>query len=296
MSYDFVKQRNKFFVISSLLIGIGLIILEIFGLNLGVDFEGGTRVEILIEESFSTTELGKLLNDKGFTPREIGIAGNNKEIAALVFIGTLTTQEINQIETIVEESYGEITVIVSTVSPEIARELAKQAIFAVMLASIGIVIYVTVRFEYKFAIAAIIALAHDVLFVIAMFSLLRLELDLTFIAAILTVVGYSINDTIIIFDRLRENVNVLKINNQMDLAKAVNQSIISTLPRSINTSLTVLFAAVALYLFGGEAIRNFSFTLIMGLLVGAYSSIFIAAQTYFIWKSKDMKKKPRQLV
>lgn len=157
-----------------------------------------------------------------------------------------------------------------------------------MLATVGVAIYVTLRFEYKFAIAAIIALIHDVLVVIAIFSLLRLQVDLTFIAAILTIIGYSINDTIVIFDRLRENLRVCKIKEKKGLAEVVNQSIISTLPRSINTSLTVLFAAAALYLFGGEAIRNFSFALLIGLLVGAYSSIFIAAQVWFIWKSRSL--------
>ncbi|WP_234410557.1 protein translocase subunit SecF [Caldalkalibacillus mannanilyticus] len=173
----------------------------------------------------------------------------------------------------------------------VARELARDAVIAILIASIGVIIYVAFRFEFRYGIAAIIALFHDALFVIAVFSLLRVEVDLTFIAAILTIVGYSINDTIVIFDRIRENMKFAKVKTFEDLSAVVNRSIVETLARSINTSLTVIVAAVALFFLGGEGIRNFSFALMIGLFVGAYSSIFIAAQVWLVLKGRELKKK-----
>lgn len=291
---DFVKHRRKYFAISAILIGLGMLILLFLGLKLGVDFEGGTRLEIMHDErSFTEAEITQILTEMGHVPGEVRLAGNNNEIAATLFVGTKTPDEVTAIRGEFESKYGQehVTISESTVSPTIARELAEKAVYAVILASIGIVIYVTIRFEYRFAIAAVIALFHDALFIIALFSILRLEVDLTFIAAVLTIVGYSINDTIVIFDRIRENLKFAKVKNTDDLSDIVNRSIVETLPRSINTSLTVVFAALFLFLLGGEGIRNFSFALLVGLVAGTYSSIFIAAQIWIVLKAQEVKKK-----
>jgi preprotein translocase SecF subunit len=294
LGLDYVKHRNKYFTASALLISIGVLIIAIMGLNLGVDFEGGSRLEIMIEDQpFTVEEVSEDLASIGLVPDEVPrLAGNENELVVVLFKGTVGPEKISELRQMLVAKYGEgVSINESKVSPIVARELARQAIYAVLLASLGVIIYVAVRFEYRFAIAAIIALFHDALIVIAAFSILRLEIDLTFIAAILTVVGYSINDTIVVFDRIRENVRHAKLKTVDDLAEVVNRSIKETMVRSINTSLTTVFAAAALYLFGGEGIRNFSLALLIGLLVGAYSSIFIAAQIWLVWKGREIKKK-----
>ncbi|EGL81635.1 protein-export membrane protein SecF [Caldalkalibacillus thermarum TA2.A1] len=290
--FQFVKHRYKYFLVSAVLIGLGLVIIAVLGLNLGVDFESGSTLEILIQgQPFTTEDVQAVFAELGLEPGDIRLIGNNNEIAEVRFIGTLDQEEINRVREAFAERFGEIDINESTVSPLVARELANQAVYGILLASLAVIIYVAIRFEYRFGIAAIIALFHDALFIVAVFALLRLEVDLTFIAAVLTIVGYSINDTIVIFDRLRENMKFAKLKRVEDLEQLVNRSIVENLPRTLNTSITVVFAALALYLLGGEGIRNFSFALLIGLLAGTYSSIFIAAQLWFEWKKRELKKK-----
>ncbi|MNM79690.1 preprotein translocase subunit SecF [compost metagenome] len=179
---------------------------------------------------------------------------------------------------------------VNTVDPEMAKELARNAIYAVLISCLGIIIYVSIRFEWRFAVAAIVALLHDAFMVIAVFSIFRLEVDLTFIVAVLTIIGYSINDTIVIFDRIRENLRFSKQKSREDLIKLVNQSVAQTIMRSLYTALTVFVAAFFLFLLGGESIRMFSLAMVIGLLFGAYSSIFIASPLWFVLKSKQKHK------
>jgi len=182
---------------------------------------------------------------------------------------------------------------VSTVSPTVGKELARNALVAVLIASIGIIIYVSIRFEFFMALAAIVALAHDAFFTIAFFSITRLEVDITIIAAVLTVIGYSINDTIVTFDRIKENMKKKKrVKTMEDLTDVVNKSLQQTFTRSLNTVLTVVFAVVALLIFGSSSILNFSIALLIGLVSGTYSSLFIAAQIWLVWKGKQLKKKP----
>lgn len=295
LSLDFVKHRNRYFLVSGVLIGIGLLLTLILGFNLGVDFEGGTRVEILLKDiEYTADEVMDVFDQIGLTPDDpVRVSGNDNEIASVLFKGTLTPDQMEEVKTAFQAAYGiesnDVTEV--TVSPIIARELARQAVLAILLASIGVIIYVSIRFEYRFALSAIVALAHDALIVIALFAILRLQVDLTFIAAILTIVGYSINDTIVIFDRIRENLKFAKIKTVNDLSKLVNRSITETLARSINTSLTVIFPALMLFLFGGESIRNFSLALLVGLLAGTYSSIFIASQIWMVWKAREVRRK-----
>lgn len=181
---------------------------------------------------------------------------------------------------------------VSTVSPTVGRELVKNAIKALAIAAIGIIIYVAVRFEWRMGVGAIASLLHDVFFMVAIFSVFRIEVDITFIAAILTIVGYSINDTIVTFDRIRENVDHKgEIKTKEALADIVNKSLRQTMGRSVNTVLTVIVVVVALLIFGAPAIRNFSIALLIGLVTGMYSSICIAAQIWYTLKSREMDKK-----
>lgn len=290
----FVKHRRKFYLASALIIGIGMLCFLVMGLNLGVDFVGGTRLDLMHDqEAFSTEELSKQLEEMGHPAGEIVLSGNNYQLAAITFVGTKTPDEVSSIRAKLEEIYGEenISINETTVTPTVARELAKKAVYAVILASIGIAIYISLRFEFRFAMAALITVFYDALFVIAIFALLRLEVDVYFIAAVLTAVGYSINDTIIIFDRIRENMRFMKTKTMDDLSALVDRSIVETLPRSINTSLTLIFVALFLFLLGSESIRNFSFAILIGVIGGTYSSLFLAAQIWVSLKARELKRK-----
>lgn len=302
--FDFVRHRKIYFTISSVIMILGIITLLLFGLNLGIDFKSGTRYEINIGSTFTEKDVRELLDkaetnakQQGFSeinlePSSINVAGNNNEIAVIRFDQTLDSKVIPIVEEAFSAKYGSgVDINESTVNPTMSQELAKKALYALFWASLGIIIYVTIRFEYRFAIAAIIALVHDAFLVITVFSLLRLEVDLPFIAAVLTIIGYSVNDTIVIFDRIRDNMKHAKIKRVEDLEKVVNDSLNQTLTRSINTVITVIVAALALYFFGGTGLKNFSFAILVGLISGSYSSIFLASQIWLSWKAKDLEKK-----
>ncbi|MNJ60860.1 preprotein translocase subunit SecF [compost metagenome] len=185
---------------------------------------------------------------------------------------------------------SEASMEINTVDPEMAKELAANAMWAVLLSSLGIIVYVSIRFEWRFAVAAITALLHDAFMVVTIFSIFRLEVDLTFIIAVLTIIGYSINDTIVIFDRIRENLRFAKHKTRQDLIDIVNKSVSQTIMRSLYTALTVFIAALFLLLLGGASIKMFSLAMVIGLLIGAYSSIFIASPLWFVLKSRQKNK------
>lgn len=289
--YDLVKHRNKFFIFSGILIVVGFILLGVLRLNLGIDFASGTRVELLSNQPLTTQSVKEELEKVNLSTNDILISGNNQEVGVARYKGVLTKEEIAALKDHFSEVYG-AEPNVSTVSPTVGKELAKNAIIAVAIAAVGIIIYVTIRFEISMAIAAVVALLHDAFFIIAFFSITRLEVDLTFIAAVLTIVGYSINDTIVTFDRIRENAQRKKrFKTFEDIADVVNVSLRQTLGRSINTVLTVVIAVIALLLLGSESIQNFSFALLVGLIAGTYSSLFIAAQLWLVWKKKELQKK-----
>ncbi|WP_100331691.1 protein translocase subunit SecDF [Bacillus xiapuensis] len=289
--FDFVKHHRKFFACSIVAIIAGMIVLGIFRLNLGIDFSSGTRMEVMAEQSISESGLKKELEKADLSSDDIVISGEKKEIGVVRFKDSFTQKEVADVKAHFKEVYGHEPNI-STVSPVVGKELAKNAMFALAIASLGIVLYVTLRFEIYMALAAIVALLHDAFFIIALFSLTRLEVDITFIAAVLTIVGYSINDTIVTFDRMRENMaKKRKIKTEEELEDVVNSSLRQTLTRSINTVLTVVFAVVALLLLGSSSILNFSIALLVGLVSGTYSSLFIAAQLWLVWKKKELKKK-----
>jgi preprotein translocase subunit SecF len=288
---DFVKHRKKFFILSALLVLTGVILLSTIGLNLGIDFESGTKVELLSNETLTAERVNEEFAKIGLTPDSVLLAGDRSEMAYASFIGVLPQEDVLKVQRHFHESFGSEPNI-STVTQMVGRELARNAFYSVIFASIGIVIYVTIRFELLYGVAAIVALLHDAFFIITVFSITQMEVNLPFIAAVLTIVGYSINDTIVTFDRIRENLSYeKKIRGFDDLARVVNKSLVQTLARSINTVLTVVFAAAALLIFGGEAIRTFAFALLVGLVAGTYSSLFIASQLWLVWKSKSLDKK-----
>ncbi len=294
---DFVKHRNIFFMISAIITLLGIITLAIFGLNLGVEFKSGTSLDITLNKSITQEQAINIYEEVGFTVLPT-IGGSESNRISNRFDIVLNDAQRGSIinafsaynDGIVAE-YEE-----NTVDAGMAQEFALRAIWVVAVASIGIIIYVSIRFEWRFAITAIIALLHDAFLVISIFSIFRFEINLAFIAAILTIIGYSVNDTIVIFDRIRENLRFAKLKSFDDLADLVNKSIRQTFTRSINTALTVIFAAACLYIFGSAAIKLFSLALLIGLFFGAYSSIFIASQIWLLMKSKSLKKNIRNSV
>ncbi|MCM3786825.1 protein translocase subunit SecDF [Domibacillus indicus] len=287
---DFVKPHKKLFALSAVAIIAGMIVLAVFRLNLGIDFSSGSRMELLSEKPLTEEAVEAELDKLGYDVN-VTLGGDNQTIASARFDEALTQQEIAKVKAGMNEKFGSEPNI-STVSPVVGKELAKNAIKALAIATIGIILYVAFRFEFYMGLAAVLALLHDVFFIIAFFSLTRLEVDITFIAAVLTIVGYSINDTIVTFDRIRENMTkAKKITAPEQLDNIVNKSIRQTLARSINTVLTVVIAVITLIVLGSPSILNFSIALLVGLIGGAYSSIFIASQLWLIWKKKELKKK-----
>ncbi|MBO8163868.1 MAG: protein translocase subunit SecF [Brevibacillus sp.] len=294
VKFDIVKNRRRFFLLSGLILALGLLSVLIFGLNLGVDFKAGTRIDLYIGKEFQTADIESVIKEevKDVSFKPVTKYGDGDTWATTTFEKTIEPEKLQAIETALKAKYGDqVSKQESTVNPEIAREMAVKAGLAILIASVGIVIYIAIRFQFLFGIATVIALLHDAFIPIAMFSILRLEVDLTFIAAVLTIVGYSINDTIVIFDRIRENLRIMKVKTAEDLEHMVNVSLWQTMRRSIFTVLTVFFTALAIALLGSEGIRNFSLALIFGLLSGTYSSIFIAAQVWVSLKKREMAKK-----
>ncbi|MGE8206117.1 protein translocase subunit SecDF [Heyndrickxia sp. NPDC080065] len=288
--FDFVKHHNKFFAISIILTIVGVIALSVFRLNLSIDYTNGTRVEVLSKQSLTAEQLNDDLKTLKLTPEDIVLSGNKHEIGVMRFEGAFNKNEVAHITDYFTKKYGPTNV--STVSPEVGREIAKNAFKSLIFAAIGIIIYVALRFEWRMGIAAIIALLHDAFLMVTFFSLTRLEVDLTFIAAILTIIGYSINDTIVTFDRIRDHMRFKgRLKTTEDIAEVVNIGLRQTLTRSINTVLTVVITAAALFIFGSESIQNFSIALLIGLIMGCYSSIFIAAQLWYVFKKRELKKK-----
>ncbi len=289
--FDFVNTRKRFFTLSTILLVSGAIVLGIFKLNLGIDFSSGTRIEVLAENALETEEVEAYTESIGYPTADIVISGEDKNIGVLRYAEEFSQSEIQELQAELAEHYGADPNI-STVSPTVGKELVKNAIYALAFAALGIIIYVAFRFEWRMGLASIIGLLHDAFFMVAIFSILRLEVDITFVAAVLTIVGYSINDTIVTFDRIRENMNRRnEIKNAKELATIVNKSLRQTLSRSVNTVLTVIFVVVSLMFLGAESIQNFSIALLIGLIAGTYSSIFISAQIWFVLKKREMEEK-----
>ncbi|WP_368895968.1 protein translocase subunit SecDF, partial [Priestia megaterium] len=242
---DFVKYRKAFFTFSSVLVIIGIISVAVFRLNLGIDFTSGTRIEIPANHTVTQAEIQREMKSLDIKTDDVVITGKSNDTGVVRVVGVLNKKEIANLKDHFKDKYGSEPN-VSTVSPTVGKELAKNAMMAIVIASIGIIIYVTIRFEFYMALAAVLALLHDAFFIVTVFSLTKLEVDLTFIAAVLTIVGYSINDTIVTFDRIRENMQKFKSKTFDDLAFIVNLSLRETFTRSMNTVLTVVIAVVAL--------------------------------------------------
>lgn len=293
--WNYVKHMRKMFLISTAIVILGIGLLFFRGLNLGIDFASGTRVEVQTEEKVSQEEFTSAFSEAG-VDQEISevLYADNDRLAYVTFVGQLKQEEVAAVKTTFTEKFGSDPNI-STVSAQVGRDLAKNALYAVAVASIGIILYITVRFQFSYAVATVVAMLHDAFFMIVAFSLFGVEVNLYFIAAILTIIGYSVNDTIVTFDRVRENIKAYEKDRKiksMDVYESlINRSIQETIIRSVNTVITVLVTAVALYIFGADSIRGFSLALLIGLFMGMYSSIFIASYLWLLIKRTTINKK-----
>ncbi|MBF7018513.1 protein translocase subunit SecDF [Staphylococcus sp. 18_1_E_LY] len=287
--WDFMKLAKPLLSLSVLIIIVGAIILFIFKLNLGIDFTSGTRVDFDAENKVSQNKVTQTLEDKNFKPDQISIGQNGKNVS-VQFKKDLNKDQVAKIKDTVNDNFGNDPT-VNTVSPVIGQELAKNAIMALIYAAIGIIIYISFRFEWRMGLSSVLALLHDAFMIVAVFSLFRLEVDITFIAAVLTIIGYSINDTIVTFDRVRENLHKVKVITKSEqIDDIVNRSIRQTMTRSINTVLTVVVVVIALLIFGASSIFTFSLALLIGLITGVFSSVFIAVPLWGIMKKRQLKK------
>jgi preprotein translocase subunit SecF len=266
----FVSKRKKYYQISAAIILIGIISLLFQGLNYGIDFAGGTLIQIDFEQNASITDIRDVLGEMNLAGSTIQSLSGNEFV---IRTDQTALQQREEILEGLENRMGAFEVLkVEMVGPVIGESLKRLAVFAIIFAFIGIIIYITVRFEFKYAITSIIALGHDVLVALAVLSVLQREISIPIIAAILTIVGYSLNNTIVIFDRLREN---LKLKSRPILEETIDLSINQSLTRTINTAVTTLLPVLALYIFGGT-LSDFAFVLLIGIVVGTYSSICMA--------------------
>jgi preprotein translocase subunit SecF len=277
---DFMGKRAIWFAVSASLMILSVIALSVRGLNFGLDFTGGTLIEVSFPSDADTELVRTNLTNAGLGHAVVQTFGAASDIVVRVpprddedgNSAELSTRVLEALQQGVE---GEVTMRrVEFVGPQVGEELAEQGILAVVYALIGIFLYVMIRFQWRFSAGAVAALIHDVLITMGVISLLQVEFDLTVVAALLAVIGYSLNDTIVVFDRIRENFPRMRKSTPLGV---VNGSINQTLSRTLMTSGTTLLVLIALFIFGGEIIHAFAFTLIAGIVVGTYSSIYVAS-------------------
>jgi preprotein translocase subunit SecF len=296
-----VSRRKTWYTVSLILILPGLLSLVLFGLRLGIDFTGGTIWELQFDRTITTDEVRAVLDRNGYEGAVIQLSS---EAGLENNVAIIRMKELSQsnplkgtIEADLTSSVGNFLELqISTVGASVGNEIRNRAIFAIFLASIGVLLYIWWAFRNTqnpllYGMCAIVAMLHDVLLVLGVFSILgefaNVEIDALFVTAILTIIGFSVHDTIVVFDRIRENLARKAAPN---FEQVVNYSLAQTIVRSVNTSLTVIFTLLALYLFGGGSTRNFVLALLIGIVAGTYSSIFNASQLLVSWENGEIRR------
>ncbi len=285
LNIDFMGKRRVAAIASSVILFVCLLSIFVRGFDFGLDFTGGTVIELGYENPVEVADINAVLTDNGFNGATVQYFGSRQDILIRLAPQALEQGEVGSAQ-VSDTLYRSLSAAataaglgavelrrVEFVGPQVGEELREQGGLAVLFALIGILIYVALRFEWRFAVGAVAALIHDVLFTVGMFSIFQIEFDLTVLAAVLAVIGYSLNDTIVIFDRIRENFRKMRKGTVLEIT---NRSINQTLSRTIITSGTTLLVLFALYFLGGEIISGFSLALIIGIVVGTYSTIYIA--------------------
>ena len=292
---NILKHYKVWFAISLCIILVGGVMFAINGLNQGIDFQGGTQIQYDLNENYDTSVIEDGLKDLEFNGEKLEASviktGINETADQEVIIRTttpLSTDDRLTIDQVIKSTYKDaIHRSTDQYSASVGDEIKNKAVLAVVIAAVGMLLYITLRFEIVFGITAIIALLHDVLILLSVYAVFQVPVNSAFIAAVLTVVGYSINDTIVVFDRIRENV---KFEKRPDYFEVANRSLSQTITRSINTSITTLLVIGSLYIFGVDAIKELAFPLLAGVLAGTYSSIFIASPLWAMWKTSRADK------
>ncbi|MGV8905010.1 MAG: protein translocase subunit SecF [Acetobacterium sp.] len=287
--YKIAEKSKLWFSLSLILIAISLGSLLMQGLNFGIDFIGGTIVTIELNTTFDSAD-ARTIVDKFDTGADVTYAGENKTQVIISTKKDLSTEDRQALFAGFQEKYNlnnDALLSIDTVSASIGKEMTNNAIIAVLVAVLLMLAYITFRFELLFGVTAVIALVHDLIVVLGIYSVFQIQVNSPFIAAMLTVLGYSINDTIVVFDRIRENRPKFGKHAYADL---VNTSVTQTMSRSINTSVTTLMAITALYIFGAPAIKDFALPLMVGIAIGTYSSIFNASALWYTIKEFKFKK------
>lgn len=296
---NIIKYYKFWLGFSGVLLIIGIVALFAFGLKLGIDFKGGTLTQITFADNRpAVSEIQAALGEKGFGDVHVQPAG---EKSALLRTGPQEKEQHDQLLKALSDKFGQVTEDQFTsIGPVIGKELRSGAFVQLVLVSLGIILYIAYAFRkvskpvssWRFSIAAIIALLHDLFIVLGVFAILGklygVEVDGLFVTAMLTILGFSVHDTIVVFDRIREN---LRVRAGESLSEIINNSISQTIVRSINTSMTVLFVLLSLFLFGGETIRYFVLALLIGIIAGTYSSIFIASPILLVWHKWDLRRR-----
>lgn len=290
---DFIGRRKYAFILSSVFALLGfLAAVQIFRgeANLGIDFAGGTAVQLRFDKPIRTDEARRLLENKGFVDAELQeFTRDNKLLIRVKKLTTIQEKVSERIVQAFQEGFPDNQFVVDSstdIGPTIGEKLRKDAVVAIAISIIGILVYIAVRFEFKFGIAATIATLHDVLAVLGIFYVMDKEINLLLVTALLTLAGYSLTDTVVVFDRIREN---LRLRRRDSLEQVINNGVNQVLSRTIVVSLTVLLSTIALFFFGGEVIHDFALALMLGVLVGTYSSIFVASPILILWKSHPGK-------
>ena len=277
LNIDFMGKRRLAIILSGVLLATSLTALVTKGLNFGIDFTGGTLIEAGYPESVELEPIRTALADAGFDNAQVQHFGSARDV--LVRIAPQAGKETAQLSEealagMRQQNAGMEMRRIEFVGPQVGEELTEQGALAMIYALIGILIYIMVRFQWRFAPGAVIALVHDVLIIIGFFALFQFDFDLTVLAALLAVIGYSLNDTIVVFDRIRENFRKIRKGTSVEI---VNTSLNQTISRTLMTSITTLLVLTSLFVFGGEVIHAFSLALILGVIVGTYSSIYVAS-------------------
>jgi preprotein translocase subunit SecF len=283
-NYNIVGKGKIAFIISIVIILGGIVSLFVQGLNYGVDFAGGAKMQVKFKESISAEELRSMFTEKDLGNPEIKSSGENE------YMITINANEIENSDDLLKEALTGLNysiLQIDKVGPKMGYEMRNNSLQAIGIALLLILIYITIRFEFKFAIGAVIALLHDVLVTLAFFSFFQWEFSLPVLAAFMTIVGYSLNDTIVVYDRIRENI---KIHKGKPLKEVINLSVNQSLARTIITSLTTFVVVLILAIFGGQVLFGFSIAMVVGVIVGTYSSMFVAAPILIAWEHRFKEK------
>lgn len=281
-NFNFMKNRQKAYLVSLILLIVAFVSLGVRGLNYGIDFTGGTLLQYQFQQEVSPEEIRLALDGLGLSRSVIQRFSPQEVVIRTV---QLEEEKRKAVANVLEENFGEVKLLrIEEVGPSVGADLRRMGIIALLAAILGILLYVSFRFEFRPGVTSIAALIHDGIIVVGILSLFQREFSIPVLAAILTVLGYSINDTIVVMDRIRENLSLRKKKEDFELT--INRSLNEILSRTINTSLTTLLPILSLLFLGGKMLQDFALTILIGLIVGTYSSIFVASALFVEWEQR----------